>query len=350
MTKKTNYYFIFAVIMIILASVILVPQEECIITNFCRGLIPKPSDSLPYDIYSDRNCCKIDEATFVKRNNDLWYIKTKNNWYPIDNSFILDYAIEETKSTTDSGQYRLKSEFRTPKIGHTFRAVEAKIISGNPDYIDHVSLTSGIYRHDALSFIYSFKDERQLLPTDYPLHVQAFLWGASLRAFLDMNLTSSSEELLSEYIPGYRIYYNAPLLYIPFPLSNKGYLFSGEILNSFKEITSYVHSQNFYAVLAYIPNDLRRLGKLLACDENGALLSLETKRTPKMRLHLQKLSDGKNYYAASVNYRRRHAKLQMNKTEYSLIMDYSHSSAKCYEIYDEQLFVNLRELLLSLNQ
>lgn len=175
------------------------------------------------------------------------------------------------------------------KFGHIFNSISATVLSGNPDYDDYEYFNSGIYIHAGLKLSSSFKSS------------------------LGKIFTKASSGLLNEYVSDDRVYFSSPLLYIPFPLSNKGYMFSGEVLEDFDELTTYYQNQNFYSTLAYIPTDIRKLGEVVKYDENGVLLDLKRKKTSDLNIRLQRLSDEGKYYAATVKYNEVHKDELINK-------------------------------------
>lgn len=164
---------------------------------------------------------------------------------------------------------------------------------------------------------------------------------------LEQLLTKSSTSLLRLYNTRERVTIHEPLLYLPFPLSDKGYLFGARRLIDFDFITILIaHDQNFYATLANIPfSDIRRLGKVVALDKNGVLLSLEREKTPNMKVYMQRMQDDELYYASFVNYKKKHKKDLINDDEYQMILEHSDKVNKSYALYDKEIFVNLRKML-----
>ena len=60
------------------------------------------------------------------------------------------------------------------------------------------------------------------------------------------------------------------------------------------------------------------------------------------------MDNDKNHYAATVHYKKRIWNRQINEDDYKRILNYSQSSDSLYKMYDERIFVNLRQILSSL--
>lgn len=276
---------------------------------------------LPSPIIIDRNCIKFDTAVFSK-DDGKWFVRIESSWYNVNNhNNVLDDVLLTNSKTDSMDTYVFKPKFFTKKFGHIFNSISATVLSGNPDYDDYEYFNSGIYIHAGLKLSSSFKSS------------------------LGKIFTKASSGLLNEYVSDDRVYFSSPLLYIPFPLSNKGYMFSGEVLEDFDELTTYYQNQNFYSTLAYIPTDIRKLGEVVKYDENGVLLDLKRKKTSDLNIRLQRLSDESKYYAATVKYNEVHKDELINKDDYKEILDYSQQCDVYYEMYDRRIFYNMRQML-----
>lgn len=341
---KTKYILILVVISFLLIRVLIVLPEDWVATNFFNGLFGVAYNHLPDKIYCNRNCYEIKNAVLNKKNNGEWDINTGNKWYPIKDITCNDGILEKKSENDSSTFYRFKPEFYQDKFAHEFEYISAYISWDKLKSFSYKVCNSGIYEHTGLYMPYSYCKERRV---NLPIYLHASSIAYSLRTFIEKNFTKAYHSFKDEYRPGCRVYFDLPLLYIPFPMTGKAYLFSGEVLRDFDEVTEYVHDQNFYAVLAYIPLDVKRLGKIIACDHDGLLLSLGRK-TPKMSINLKRMDNDKNHYAATVHYKKRIWNRQINEDDYKRILNYSQSSDSLYKMYDERIFVNLRRILSSL--
>ena len=120
-------------------------------------------------------------------------------------------------------------------------------------------------------------------------------------------------------------------------------------MKNFNLVTEYVHDQNFYAILAEIPSDIKRLGKVIACDENGVLLSLDRSKTPIMKLRLKRLKDDELLYVSFFKYKKKHLRKMIREEEYQIIDAYDKAARNSYEMYDKRIFVNMRKMLSELD-
>ena len=309
-----------------------------------------------------RNSCIIEDAVLCKGYDNeyreqRWYIKLADRWHHIDDydSGYLDTALVKTNLTDSINTYKFKPEFYCNRFGHRFESVDVTIHSTAPSWYDDIDLQSGIYRHRFCIW----EEYRWLKPEFHPYANVSMLTELSwyLRGvFVDLHLrawnsleqlfTKSSTSLLGLYNTRWRITIHEPLLYLPFPLSDKGYLFDARRLIDFDFISILIaHDQNFYATLANIPPDIRRLGKVVALDKNGVLLSLEKEKTPNMKVYMQRIQDDELYYASFVNSRKTHKKELINDDEYQMILEHSDKVDKSYALYDKEIFVNLRKML-----
>lgn len=339
--QKTRYKLMLFIISALLIRYFLISPENRIASNFYNGLFGVARNHLPDNIYCNRNCYKIDSAVFKKTNNADWEIKIENNWYPI-NDFLCDDSVLEKISENDTlSLYRLKPDFHHDAFAHEFEYISADISWDELKSPSYRICNSGIYEHTRLYLPYSYRNESK---KNFPPYLHAHSIAYSLRSFFEKEFTKAYPTFLDEYKPGYRVYFDTPLLYIPFPLTEKAYLFSGEVLRDFAEVTKYVHDQNFYAVLAYIPSDIKRIGSIVAYNQNGLLLSLG-KKTHKMNIIMKRMNKNKNHYAATVYYRRQSLKKQISEDDYKMILYYSQLAESSYELYDELIFANLRQML-----
>lgn len=313
-----------------------------------------------------RNPLKIPSATFYKNlNNDSLYVKFEDFLLPMydwDWCFI-DSMVVEACSMDNFIKYEYRPEFYQDKFMYYFESVDAKILSGDPNHLDYQSIQSGIYELNLLTFdklnIKSLKEFWDRVDTHFKdnphlnkleacwqiINVEMYEILYTLRGNLVKVFTKSTEVIPEIYSPEKRVYFRYPLLYCPFPLSDKAYIFPAERLCDFNYITDFVHDQNFYATLANIPPDIRRLGKVVALDKNGVLLSLEREKTPNMKVYMQRIQDDELYYASFVNYRKTHKKELINDDEYQMILEHSDKVDKSYALYDKEIFVNLRKML-----
>lgn len=329
---------------IILLLGIFVSRGQRLVTNLYRGLMGTKDYALPTDIICFRNSCKINRPHFRVSAKGNWTIRFRDNWYPIDNhisSFVTQVKATEDTCTT----YRIKSEFRINEFGHNFEYIEPYISNENTNDVDDITFHSGIYTHKELVPLVSFRDEISASTVNYPYYVKAYLWAYTLRCRLENIFSASSSDLLETYATNTSIYYKSPLLYIPFPLTGHGYIFSSETLDGFKDMTRYMGDLNYYATYATIPTDIKRLGKIVAYDINGVLIKLPERKILRLRLYLQKLYDNDNTYAAIVHYNKTDLHDLINDKDYKTILKYNRSSRSIFQIYDKKVFSNLRKLL-----
>lgn len=333
-----------AILLVILVISRIVDYDRIFITNVYRGLFGKRYYALPTEIVCFRNSCKIDDPLFRQNDKGNWSINVRGCWIPIDNH--ISSFVTEVETDGDSyTNYGIAPKFKINEFGHNFEFVEPDILYGNPNAVDNITFHSGIYIHKRLVPLISFHDEMSTSTVNYPYFVRAYLWAYSIRCRLENMFSKSYSELLETYATNTRIYYKSPLLYVPFPLSGNGYIFSSEVLDDFKDITHYMGDQNFYATYVSIPSDIKRVGTVVKYDEDGVLIKLPVKRTKGLRLYLQKSSDNNDTYFAIVYYNKTDSHDLITEQDYKNIVDYSDSHSTIFNAYDEIIFANLRKLL-----
>lgn len=323
-----------------------IDTDRLIFTNIYKGLFQKhiSYNILPAEIYNYRNCCKIDTPIFRRHEKDEWSVNLNDCWYPVDKD-VCDFVTKGQITRDTCVAYKLDSEFHINNFGHYFKFNETDIISGEPDYLDNITLHSGIYIHKELIPLCSFCNEENVYKEDVPLSVKSYLWAFSMRCRFENTFSKSSAALLDKYETTSYVCYTSPMIYIPFPFSGNGYIFSSEILNTFNYISDYIGGQNFYATYASIPSDIKRIGTIISYDKNGVLLKLPIKKTRRLRIDLLKLHYNERYYAAIVNYKKTHFQDCLREADYQDIMNLSNSSDNLFEPYDENVFINLSKLL-----
>lgn len=342
MNSKIKLVFSIVLVFVGGCSLLTLGNEKSLLTNAFKGLFARPNNGLPTDIYSNRNCLKIDNASFVNNNGQM-YVEVQEDLYPVE-GYMLNYSLIEIEQVDSLKRYNFHPEYYKELFSHKFQAIDVTFSSDYPD-LDRTIYPNGIYVHESLSPLFTYKEEKKHYCEKYPLFMRVFLWFNQIRTNYDVIFTKSSQSLLSTYKTGVRIYYYNPLLYIPYPASNIGYLFSADVLKNFNEIAPYVQDQNFYATLAYIPDNIERLGTIISANENGMLVNLNRDKTGNLRLHLVKLNNGERYYAAVVNYKRQWIFTNNSLMKDSLVLHNISTSM----MYDKVTFENLRKILSELN-
>lgn len=324
-----------------------------------------PRYDLEYDISIYRNSIRLENAIFrhnpyVEYNDDgvrNWLVKVNNKWYDAYDDDSLDSTLVINEQTDSLVTYKFKSKYYRNKFEICFD--ETEVVDMSSDEMipwDDITWHSGIYKFSELSIS---RKRRNLIVSRYPpvtkfelkliniRHNIRFMYDDIKRIF-EQTFTKSSSDLLDQYVTSDLIHIRHPLIYIPFPL-DKGYIFGGDVLMNFNLVTEYVHDQNFYAVLAEIPSDIKRLGKVIACDENGVLLSLDRSKTPIMKLRLKRLKEDELFYASFFKYKKKHIRKMISEEEYQIIDAYDKAATNTYEMYDKRIFINMRKMLSELN-
>ena len=324
-----------------------------------------PRYDLDYDISIYRNSIRLENAIFrhnpyVEYNDDgvrNWLVKVNNKWYDAYDDDSLDSTLVVNEQTDSLVTYKFKSKYYRNKFEICFD--ETEVVDMSSDEMipwDDITWHSGIYKFSELSIS---RKRRNLIVSRYPpvtkfelkliniRHNIRFMYDDIKRIF-EQTFTKSSSDLLDQYVTSDLIHIRHPLIYIPFPL-DKGYIFGGDVLMNFNLVTEYVHDQNFYAVLAEIPSDIKRLGKVIACDENGVLLSLDRSKTPIMKLRLKRLKEDELFYASFFKYKKKHIRKMISEEEYQIIDAYDKAATNTYEMYDKRIFINMRKMLSELN-
>lgn len=324
----------------------LVYPEKLIITNIYKGLFRKNvhHNILPTKINSYLNCCRIDNPAIKRHNNGNWSVKLGEEWYRTSD-YVAHFITEEINVKDTNTTYVLNPKYNIRYFGHDFEFQETEILFGDPNAVDYLTFNTGIYMHKELLPLYSFCDGERVSEIEMPIYDRAYLWASCLRDRLECLFSKSYFELQELYSTNEYICYNFPMIYIPYPISDKGYIFSSDIIADFIDLTEYVDDQNFYATYVSIPSDIKRLGTIVKYDDNGVLLKLPINKTSKLRVCLQKLDDKANRYAAIVHYKESSNYDLINEEDYQNILHYSNSSDRLADIYDDQIFANLRRML-----
>lgn len=296
-----------------------------------------------------RHCCKIEDPVFMEHCSGEWFIMMDTIWYPMEMWYLKPSQYLNEISRRDSCRlYKYKPAYYREKFGHYFEPIYPCSC-----YTDDIPHDTGRYRHTCLladdhwwrdipKIVYNGKGERPA-----PLNLRMFWLSSNLRDKWDRYFTRPTSGLPDVYEMGKGVVYHSPMIYIPFPLSGKGYLFSKDVYrDSFKEMIQSFGNQNFYAVLVEIPEDIRRLGEVVSLDKNGVLLNLKRDKTPRLNMELHRLHD--DMYEARVKYNKTHRKNLISDGEYQTILKYSDSSTVSSPNYDETIFINLRPILSEL--
>lgn len=344
--RISNRFYVILLVISGLVYICLKYTEDTIIVNIYKGWFNISYDHLPSYITSSRNYYEIADPVFLQGHDGEKYLNDESEKIKVE-GFMLDYVLEDKSMADSISEYRINPKFSQNRFGHTFLAVETEVLAGDPNAIDDRICSNGIYVHDALYPLYSYCQEKEMDGNKYTIPIQAFLWSCSLRSKFDMAVTTPSFELLDEYIPGTRIYIEAPLLYLPFPLSGKGYMFSAKVLKDFNKMTEFFQDQNFYSILTYVTDDISRIGTIISCDDKGVLLAPEIRRTPHMKLHLYRIGATDNY-AAAVYYKKSSCRKLLDKQSLQIIQNYSKLSSCQLEAYDKRIFSNMRKMLSTL--
>ncbi len=328
----------------------------------------RPQYSITHTIINHRNSCRIENPVFRHNPNprkeynifgnqgEIWLVKMNDKWYEAHDDYSLDSTLIANGLTDSTMAYTFKPKYHRTNFSLVFKYLNADIISGHDDPGAPVDVPSGIFE---LQTLYLERSVRNLIHGRHPpvtkfelkliniRHNIRFMYD-DIKRFFEHIFTKSSSDLLDQYVTSDLIHIRHPLIYIPFPL-DKGYIFEGDVLKIFNWVTEYVHDQNFYAVLAEIPSDIKRLGKVIACDENGVLLSLDRSKTPIMRVRLKRLKEDELFYASFFKYKKKHLRKMISEEEYQIIDAYDKTAINSYEMYDKRIFVNMRKMLSELD-
>lgn len=341
MSKRNKIICIVILLAMTMCAINVYVDDSHYLRGIYKGLCNPPTHGLPQYIVNNRNCVKIEDPFLCNDGGEEWFIHSGKLRYPIS-SYIYNTYFEESHQVDSVIYYKLKSDEQLDLLVHEFISVDICVLPMAPQIIfDEYWYCSGLYR-GKLSAPYSHNINTRMFP-------DLLAWSilTTIRTFLESKLTKPQTNILDEYVTNSRIYYKKPLLYLPFPLSNHGYLFSSDVLEDFDKRTSFIPDQNYYSVLTDIPSDIRKIGSVVSYDENGLLLSLNMRKTPTLRVELHRLNN--NYYAAKVNYKATKRRIQIDENEYRSILEYSNRSTSLYEIYDKQIFINMKSLLSELS-
>ena len=335
----------------------------------------RPHNNMPCSIVCHRNSLRIPNAKFLKcdkGNFDCWYTKVGNDTIKIK-PYIAELDIMPEDSAYINGNMTIDfaSDFYQERLSYCFHNAYPEVLSSEPNNLDDWYICSGMYvleelqadyLLDNLNIVYGtfkynafknpcFDNKLESFYVASQIAVYELLW--ELWAKTTKIFSKPTEELLDEYTTSQRVRFVNPMLYIPFPISNVGYMFPAETIVNFNYIADFVESQNFYATLAYIPSDIQKLGEIVKCDENGVLLNLRLKKTPPMKIKLKRYQDykhdGRIYYMACLKYTRKHSRSLISDEDFRTIMN--HNNDKKYDMkpYDSRIFVHLKRMISELN-
>lgn len=343
MIDRASFKYIFTFVLLICAYSLF----DAITYEF-NFLFNTPRQYLDLNMTSNRNSCIIDDAVFYtdvekQKVNHEWYVKVGKTWHNTSDVKHLDTVLVLNDPTDSIITYKFLPDFHQSRFGHEFESVHPEFFYS--DYTDSIGSYVGIYKHSfkidqpvKIKHTNCVSDECNLKTLYYKLRLEIFETHANLKRITQQTFTKSSTLLLEEYLLDDIIYFKSPMLYIPFPLSNKGYMFTGDILKP-----HFVHGM-YYFILVHTPSDIRKIGEVIACDENGVLLSVGYKKTPNMRIHLKRLKEDSQYYFAYIKYNKTHSRDLINDVEYQMIIN-NQDNAVSYNIFDKQVFINLSQML-----
>lgn len=295
-------------------------------------------NALPSAVIMKKGYCKINDPIFVNKMGE-WKVQTDTMSYPLLNFSYIEDLIVETATNDSSVYYKYKPKYHRDKFERHFEGIEADIISGDPNAIDYIDHFNGKYRYEGLK---ATGPAHVIGPTTREVRTEVMI--CNLRNEVDLFFARPSYDLWDTYVlDRYYISYSYPMIYIPFPISGKGYLFTGEILKDFNWLTTFFEDQNFYAVLAKVPYDIRNLGRIICIDKNGVLLDLEKDKTRRLKIELHHESN--NIFNAQVEYNQTHSKPLITPSEFQDICNYSDCASVNLLDYDERIFVNMRNML-----
>ena len=312
------------------------------------GLYPNRGTSYESlsDIRDSHIWIEINDPVFMEDSTGQIHVKIKDDWYKA--SGVPEHRVLDFQTKKDGQNfYKFKPEFHTSKFRIEFNAIRADILSGNPDRIDYQDIYTGKYLQNGVYAIHSFRQYKRIESgfDTLPSYFKGIVWGLSTREIAQSNSKKSTITSKDNYTTEGKLFINRPILYIPFPISDHGYMFSKDILKDFEFMTMYLHDQNYYSVMTYISPDIQKIGKVISYDNNGILLEIEDDKISNLQIHLQKFENQKNHYFAFIHYCKTRRVKQISDADFQLFSNISNACNRSLKPYDPLIFINLRELI-----
>ena len=314
---------------------------QCILLVWvCRYAYPHRNPEP--EIYSTKGPCKIENPIFEERDSNRYFVFTGTQWYPVKfaTDWLLEDILEEVSATDSSRLLQFREEYKQNAFFNFFANEEPDILQGDPNHLDNWSYYSGFYRHSLLvripkRHIRMCEKERGLeYEREWKLPCIKGYFLEDLGFLVDYlaKFGTSSDEPRDEYRLCRKYCIDSPLLYVPSQDSSIGYIFSEKMLENIGFVTKYLGNQNYYAKALVLPTDIEQYGEVISRDDYGVLIKLK-KDSVKCRVRL--------------------VRIDQNASDYVMVLSYRPNSCKELNLkglYDENIFINLRQLLSSIAQ
>ena len=314
---------------------------QCILLVWvCRYAYPHRNPES--EIYSTKGPCKIENPIFEERDSNRYFVFTGTQWYPVKfaTDWLLEDILEEVSATDSSRLLQFKEEYKQSTFFNLFDNEEPDILYGDPNHLDDWCYYSGFYHH----YLFVSIPKRHIRKCEKARGLEykrawklPFIKGHFLEDFgflVDYlaKFGTSSDEPRDEYRLCRKYCIDSPLLYIPSQDSGIGYIFSEKMLENIGFVTKYLGNQNYYAKALVLPTDIKQYGEVISRDDYGVLIKLK-KDSVKCRVRL--------------------VRIDQNASDYVMVLSDRPNSCKELNLkglYDENIFINLRQLLSSIAQ
>ena len=314
---------------------------QCILLVWvCRYAYPHRNPES--EIYSTKGPCKIENPIFEERDSNRYFVFTGTQWCPVkfSSDWLLEDILEEVSSTHSSRLFQFKEEYKQSTFFNLFDNEEPDILYGDPNHLDDWCYYSGFYHH----YLFVSIPKRHIRKCEKARGLEykrawklPFIKGHFLEDFgflVDYlaKFGTSSDEPRDEYRLCRKYCIDSPLLYVPSQDSGIGYIFSEKMLENIGFVTKYLGNQNYYAKALVLPTDIKQYGEVISRDDYGVLIKLK-KDSVKCRVRL--------------------VRIDQNASDYVMVLSDRPNSCKELNLkglYDENIFINLRQLLSSIAQ
>ena len=314
---------------------------QCILLVWvCRYAYPHRNPES--EIYSTKGPCKIENPIFEERDSNRYFVFTGTQWCPVkfSSDWLLEDILEEVSSTHSSRLFQFKEEYKQSTFFNLFDNEEPDILYGDPNHLDDWCYYSGFYHH----YLFVSIPKRHIRKCEKARGLEykrawklPFIKGHFLEDFgflVDYlaKFGTSSDEPRDEYRLCRKYCIDSPLLYVPSQDSGIGYIFSEKMLENIGFVTKYLGNQNYYAKALVLPTDIKQYGEVISRDDYGVLIKLK-KDSVKCRVRL--------------------VRIDQNASDYVMVLSDRPNSCKELNLkglYDESIFINLRQLLSSIAQ
>ena len=306
----------------------------------CRYAYPHSNPGS--EIYSTKGPCKIENPIFEERDSNRYFVFTGTQWYPVDFSshWLLEDILEEVSATDSSRLLQFREEYKQNAFFNFFANEEPDILQGDPNHLDNWSYYSGFYRHSLFvkipkRHIRMCEKERGLeYEREWKLPCIKGYFREDFGFLVDYlaKFGTSSDEPRDEYRLCRKYCIDSPLLYVPSQDSGIGYIFSEKMLENIGFVTEFLGNQNYYAKAMVLPTDIEQYGEVISRDDYGVLIKLK-KDSVKCSVRL--------------------VRIDQNASDYAMVLSDRPNSCKEMNLkglYNESIFINLRQLLSSIAQ